>query len=60
MKTLINKILENRYFIQGMFCGLFVGFGVANVFIGLLSTKDSWQVNCGVNQIIISALIYKA
>jgi hypothetical protein len=61
MKTLINKIVENRGVVfQGICCGLFVSFGIVNVVVGIFSTKDSWQINCGVNQIIIAALIYKA
>jgi len=60
MKTLINKIKENSSScIQGLFIGLFLSMGIFNIVDGIFFSKIMWQTNCGVNQIIIGAIMSK-
>jgi hypothetical protein len=60
MKTIINKIKENStQLIQGLFLGLFLTMGIFNIVDGIFFSKIMWQTNCGVNQIIIGAIMSK-
>lgn len=60
MKTIINKIKENStQLIQGLFLGLFLTMGIFNIIDGIFFSKIMWQTNCGVNQIIIGAIMSK-
>jgi hypothetical protein len=47
-------------FLQGLFVGLFVTMGIFNVADGFFFSKNIWQLNCGVYQILVGALIFKA
>ena len=60
MKKLTNIAKNWSPILQGILVGLFVSMGLFNVVDGLFFSKNIWQLNSGMYQIIIAGLIFRS
>jgi hypothetical protein len=60
MKKLTNILKNWSPAFQGVLVGLFVTMGLFNTVDGFFFSKNTWQLNCGVYQIIIGTLIFRS